>query len=313
MVRGRRPRVVAREVAASHPQDQAVRFDPVELAELLGLELESSVSAFLDADARISSFASADDVHDARVALRRARSQLRTFRPQFDPAQLRAVRPEIAWATRVLGPLRDLDVVTSHLLAGSPRLGPRDLAALTTALSQRRADELRHVRAALATARHAAVLDALRGLGAAPPLRSRAFRDAAVGLAPALARSRDELRDAARGARRRPGPESFHALRTRSKQLRYASELSLPALGDDAARLARACASLQRHLGRMRDAASTASWIAEHARECGVTRQAAEEIAARELVLAEQLAGAWRRRLTKAGRAADRLLRSLPR
>ena len=48
-----------------------------------------------------------DSVHKMRVATRRLRSTLKTFRPLWDRATTDRLRAELRWLAEVLGPVRD--------------------------------------------------------------------------------------------------------------------------------------------------------------------------------------------------------------
>src|SRR5581483_10955800 len=56
-----------------------------------------------------------DAVHDMRVALRRLRSTLHTFRPALDTARTEPLREELKWLGQVLGAVRDNDVLAEKL------------------------------------------------------------------------------------------------------------------------------------------------------------------------------------------------------
>ncbi|MHB1290557.1 CYTH and CHAD domain-containing protein, partial [Georgenia sp.] len=65
----------------------------------------------------------ADAVHQVRVASRRLRSVLRTFRPLFDRTQTDPLRQELRWLGTVLGDARDTEVMHARLreqLASDP-------------------------------------------------------------------------------------------------------------------------------------------------------------------------------------------------
>src|SRR4051812_9045557 len=53
-------------------------------------------------------------VHDLRVAMRRLRSLLATYRPVFDTAVTEPVRDEMKAASQRLGEARDAEVATDH-------------------------------------------------------------------------------------------------------------------------------------------------------------------------------------------------------
>ena len=61
--------------------------------------------------------ADTEGVHQARVATRRLRSDLRTFRPLLDREWSQALREELGWIARILGEVRDGDVLRERLTA----------------------------------------------------------------------------------------------------------------------------------------------------------------------------------------------------
>ena len=56
-----------------------------------------------------------DAVHKARVATRRLRSALRTFRPLLDRTVTDPLRREVRWLTGALGAPRDAEVLLQAL------------------------------------------------------------------------------------------------------------------------------------------------------------------------------------------------------
>ena len=67
-----------------------------------------------------------EGVHKARVAARRLRSDLRTFRPYLDRDWADALRDEIGWLGRLLGPVRDAEVLAARLRRRvAAMVGPR--------------------------------------------------------------------------------------------------------------------------------------------------------------------------------------------
>lgn len=64
--------------------------------------------------------------HRIRVASRRARSMLRTFRPLLDEEWADALAERLAKFTAAIGPGRDVEVVRQRLLAGFDALGGQD-------------------------------------------------------------------------------------------------------------------------------------------------------------------------------------------
>src|SRR5581483_6744522 len=65
-------------------------------------------------------------VHDMRVAIRRLRSTLRTFRPLWNQERAGAVRDELKWLADLLGPVRDGEVML-HRLTAAVRDEPPEL------------------------------------------------------------------------------------------------------------------------------------------------------------------------------------------
>jgi CHAD domain-containing protein len=201
----------------------------------------------------LSEEAAADAVHDARVASRRLRAALSLC--AFAPRPLRRqVRDEVAALGRVLGGVRDLDVIAAWLKDRLPGAGPGEapgLAALLRWLDARRAQAGAALDGALAAflaegqARVGAcaqALDAGRGRMGGRALRRRL---------------RKEVADAARWLERvrdRDGrPDLAHELRIALKKLRYHAEILAPALPEAGALLA-ALPPLQEALGRLHDA-----------------------------------------------------------
>jgi CHAD domain-containing protein len=58
-----------------------------------------------------------DAVHDIRVAIRRFKAALRTFRPELPAGGVRKVRAELDRVMEAAGPVRDLDVALELLAA----------------------------------------------------------------------------------------------------------------------------------------------------------------------------------------------------
>src|SRR5205814_5216193 len=72
-----------------------------------------------------------EDVHQARVATRRLRPDLRTFRPLLDQARSEALRDELKWLADLLGANRDADVLMERLREHADRLPQRDATAVS--------------------------------------------------------------------------------------------------------------------------------------------------------------------------------------
>jgi CHAD domain-containing protein len=202
-----------------------------------------------------------DGVHKARVATRRLRSALATFRPLLDREITDPLRDELKWIAAELGGARDAEVLRMRLLdelADEPDdlvLGPIAARIEVELRSDHRKahDELIE---ALDTDRYLTLLDRLDEVVTAPP-----FSEAADGPADAV------LTQLVRKAYRRmarfvaSGPpedelhrdEWYHEIRKEAKRLRYAAESVAPAFGDHATAMAEAAEDVQEVLGEHQD------------------------------------------------------------
>jgi CHAD domain-containing protein len=112
-----------------------------------------------------------EDVHQARVATRRLRSDLRTFGPLLDEAWARELRDELGWIAGLLGAVRDADVLLERLRGQAQTLPKIDEAAaesLLVGLERQQADATTAVLAAMGSARYGALLDKLVAAAHAP-------------------------------------------------------------------------------------------------------------------------------------------------
>ena len=206
-----------------------------------------------------------DSVHKMRVATRRLRSALTTFKLLFDPDVTRPLREELRWLAGELGAARDAEVMRdrvsdavedeSHHLAVHAETDARaELAEAYRAAHDR-------VLAELDGDRYHQILVALRALVDQPPLRKRAGRRAGKVLPPLVARSFDRVRGLVdEAATRPPGAErdeQMHDARKAAKKARYAGETVAPVFGKDATRFAAAMEEVQEALGEHQDSLLT--------------------------------------------------------
>ncbi len=202
-----------------------------------------------------------DGVHKMRVATRRLRSALATFRPLLDRDITEPLRDELKWIAGELGGARDAEVLRMRLvdeLAAEPDdlvLGP--IASLIEA--ELRADHRKahdQLVAALDSERHQLLTEQLETLIADPP-----FTDLADGRADKVLTKRvrksfkrvESLVSAGPPADLRHRDEWYHDIRKASKRLRYAAESVVPAFGAPATELAEAAENLQELLGEHQD------------------------------------------------------------
>ncbi|WP_435735806.1 CYTH and CHAD domain-containing protein [Cellulosimicrobium sp. PMB13] len=232
--------------------------------------LREQVDALLDRDPDVRRDAP-DAVHKARVAARRLRSALATFRPLLDREATEPVRDELRWWGRALGEARDAEVARDRIREVLDRL-PDELvvgpvrARVVDELDARYREALRTAVAQMGEDRYLDLLTALEDLADDPPLTDRAA-DPAGDVLPALARTawkrtrrRARAAAAADGERRE---ELLHDVRKAAKRARYAGESMAPAIGKDAARFARRLEAVQDALGDHHDAVALARTLRE--------------------------------------------------
>jgi CHAD domain-containing protein len=116
-----------------------------------------------------------EDVHQARVATRRLRSDLRTFR-EFLPAGWAAeTRAELGWVAEALGRARDADVLFERLQREVDSLDGRDAGAAASLLGRLVTERDRaheHLMEVFSSDRYAALLDGLvQSARELPPLK----------------------------------------------------------------------------------------------------------------------------------------------
>jgi len=202
-------------------------------------------------------------VHQARVACRRLRGALATFRPLVDREVTEPVRDELRWLAHALGEARDLDVAHQRLRELVATL-PEELVVgpvhqrLEKAFAERRREALDTARDALASERYAALRERLDRLATAPPWTDRSEDDARDVLPPLVRRDFQRLRHRVHAVRALTEPNeqdaAVHAARRAAKRLRYAAEAVEPIWGDAATRLAAAARGFAEALGERQDA-----------------------------------------------------------
>jgi CHAD domain-containing protein len=242
-----------------------------------------------------------EHVHKARVATRRLRSDLRTFRSLLDPEWVAPTRGELRWAGEKLGAARDLDVLHERLRTQSASLGleeDADLQAVDQLLARISAERSAAGTAlveALDSDRYLHLLRTLRDAALNPPLSGADAGARARYVAPALVHSAwKRTRKAASALGDPPADEHLHELRKRAKALRYGAEAATPFVGKPAAKLAKRAKALQDVLGELQDALVAQAWLHEHAD----AMEAPEALVAGQLiehqrVLSDQTRAAW--------------------
>ncbi|MET0931691.1 MAG: CHAD domain-containing protein [Aeromicrobium sp.] len=213
-------------------------------------------------------------VHEMRIAARRVRSALATYRPLFDAHSIDHIGEDLQWLGRSLGDARDAQVLRERLgelvAAESPELvlGP---------VANRVDDELRAAERAgmeqallaLDSERYVRLLAALDELVTAAPVVPEAASPATEVLPGLLRRDAKRLRRSVKAIDRSRTREqrdvALHEARKKAKRMRYAAESAVPALGRPAKSLAGSAKKLQQALGEHQDAVVSRRRLREYA------------------------------------------------
>jgi CHAD domain-containing protein len=203
------------------------------------------------------------DVHQARVATRRLRSDLKTLQSALDPVWLRHTRSELRWLGDVLGSVRDLDVLVDSLGLPGGDAPAAGVGSLLGSIAQARDEASAVVAGAMEQDRYLVLIERLRTAADRPPFYGDvAPSAAAVDELPSLVQHQWRiLRKRARKAVRRRGDDQLHRVRIAAKQLRYAAEAAIPVMGKPARLTARTAEELQTELGEHHDAVVAERWL----------------------------------------------------
>ncbi|MFE2993023.1 CHAD domain-containing protein [Streptomyces sp. NPDC059262] len=224
-----------------------------------------------------------DSVHRMRVACRRLRSCLRSYRSVLDREVTDAIRRDLKWLAGELGAERDQEVLMERLTQGVKAL-PAELV-LGPVSARLQAWNVAHgfethqrTLDALGSRRYLALLDSLAALGQHPPLRAKA------GKAPDKVMAKAVLKEFDRLAQRMapaldlpPGPErdvALHEARKATKKVRYAAEAARPTLGKPAKRLRKRVKACQKVLGDHQDSVVARGTIRDLAVAAQTTNEA---------------------------------------
>jgi inorganic triphosphatase YgiF len=207
-----------------------------------------------------------EGVHQLRVALRRLRAALSVFQDVLPAGRRKPLRHEAGWLAGVLGPARDLDVMTGGVLkaAAAPAALADDMRRLARVLAQARRVAWGEAVAAVASPRATLMLLNLSETSwtlrhdlpdpAAPPLEVFATAQLEQRFESVLAAGADiETMDI----------EARHELRLALKKLRYAADFFACLYPRKAAKSGiKVLASLQDALGGFNDAVSVDAILA---------------------------------------------------
>jgi CHAD domain-containing protein len=274
------PEVVVGEISADSSAGQLVRH-----------AIASSVDRYLRHEPGVRIGEDPEAVHQARVATRRLRSDLRTFAPLLEESWAAELQDELRWLGGLLGGARDADVLYARLKGRVAELPESDRPAgtkLVAELSSDREKKRGELLAAMNGDRYFGVVQLLVDAARAPRLLPQSHARASEIALPLLRIPWKKLRSGVKRLDAPPPDQQLHDIRIRAKRCRYAAEALAPVLGKPAARFAAASAGLQEVLGEHHDAVVTGQLL----RERGTGAQAEVAFAAGELAGLEQAAAA---------------------
>ena len=231
------------------------------IGEVYRRAFAASVVDLVSCDRGVRSSNDPEAVHRARVALRRLRSYLRTFRPILDAEWADALRERMRWLDEHLGKARDLDVlvqgIETQAAEPSPNGAPshEHLDRLRTERAERHAE----VRAAMSEPRYVTLLEDVVAAARAPRFSRRAEAPARKTARKLLRKVWRRVRRCVRAYERNPSERALHEVRIKAKHVRYAAECFAPIAGKRAEKLARRAECLQNMLGDHHDAAAVAA------------------------------------------------------
>ena len=203
-----------------------------------------------------------DSVHKMRVACRRLRSTLRSYRSVLDREATDPIRADLKWLGGELGAERDQEVLMERLgarvAAEPPELVLGPVAARLKAWNVANASEARRrTLEALGSPRCLSLLDSLAALTERPPLRRKAARKPKKVMVKAILKEYDRLAErTAHALELAPGTErdtALHEARKSAKKTRYATEPARASLGKPAKRFGKRVKAVQKVLGDHQD------------------------------------------------------------
>jgi CHAD domain-containing protein len=235
--------------------------------ELVRAAFCRSVSRLLLSDPLVRLGGDAEAVHQARVAVRRLRSNLRAFGPYLDREWVVGLRDELKALGGRLGGLRDADVMSERLLEriDAMRGGAARAADVVRALESRRRRTRRELIVALDEPEYVDLLERLVAASQAPVLSAGEAPRGGALVQAVLVPPAGRLRTSVGRLGESPADEALHRVRIDAKGLRYAAEAVGPVAGRAVARLERAARLVQDVLGEHQDAVVAATWLRSRA------------------------------------------------
>ena len=226
------------------------------ISATVGNYLDTQYRALVAADLQLRQ--DQDPIHPTRVATRRFRSVLRTFKDLFDPDRAAAMDTELAWYAALLGEVRDQQVLRARLQAQVHDLPPELVlgpvaARVEEQLLGRQLKARQELAHEMNSPRYMALMADLHSWHQRPPLRERPDQ-AARTAKKYLRKATGEVAARLSTASQHPADdELLHRARKAGKRARYTAEVLEPILGKTATRSVKRATALQDILGEHQD------------------------------------------------------------
>jgi CHAD domain-containing protein len=256
--------------------------EPVELptprkkgpaADVIQLRLLTQVATLRELDAWVRHDAP-ESVHDMRVAVRRLRHALASYRPFLDRGQSEPLHDELGWLAALLGGPRDCEVL-HHLLRTLVDDQPDALvrgpvrARIDRDFRRRFESSRADLLTGMTSPRYFDLIDRLEVFAQTPPWTDAAHQQARRVLPKRLEHDWKRLRTRVRAAGADGETEAdeiaveLHDVRKAAKRVRYAAEALVPVFGKDAERIVKAHERIQTVLGDHHDDAEAETALLE--------------------------------------------------
>jgi CHAD domain-containing protein len=234
------------------------------IAGVIRKSLAAATGALVEHEDGIHTRDDAESVHQARVAARRIRSDLRSYRRFLDASWAAHMRAELQWLGNHLGAVRDMDVLIARVETIAWDLPAWERPHVTPVLDRLR-DERKRGRDALATAladpRYLALREQLVAGARQPPVLPSAQTKSRRVLVRVVTRQWKRLKRGIKNLDATAAPDQLHDARRLVRHARYALDTASSQLGQPARRHASALASLQDTLGELQDSAVSQAWL----------------------------------------------------
>jgi CHAD domain-containing protein len=266
------------------------------MADVVRAALAASVRRLIENEPGVRLGEDPEAVHQARVAVRRLRSDLKTFGSWLDAAWADALRGDLKAIADRLGAVRDAEVLIDRLRRRVDELPESDRGAgtdLVAKLGQARDGYRNELLAAMHDGGYLALLDRLVAAAREPRVLPDASTVAASDASAVMQSPWRRLEEAVDGIGHHPSDAELHAVRIRTKRVRYAAEALIPVKGKAARRFAERAADLQDVLGEHQDGVVAQSWLRQAAGRGRRASFVAGELTAAERLAAEAAASSW--------------------